>query len=126
VSTRCALSQSQSGCLSGVVTPAFTRSLLEQSVTLLLRNEPEAARAILHDVVRATIGFGELAKVTNRSVSNLRGMLRFEGRVSMDSLAAIYQAISQWLDVSVDVRVAAPRRSRRPRAISVHQGGTLE
>lgn len=124
--TRCDLLPAPCGCLSGVVTPAFTRSLLEQSVSLLLRNEPEAARAILHDVVRATIGFGELAKVTNRSVANLRAMLRFDGRISMDSLAAIYQAISQWLDVSVDVRVAVAPRPRRSRATSVHQTGTLE
>lgn len=105
----------QTGFLSGVVTPAFTRSLLEQSVAMLLRNEPEAARAMLYDVVRATLGFGELAKVTNRPESSLRGMLRFDGRVSMDSLAAIYQAISRWLEVSVDVRVATVRKPRRQR-----------
>lgn len=93
---------------------------------MLVRNEPEAARAILHEVVRATIGFDELAKLTDRSVSKLRVMLRFDGRVSMDSLAAIYQAVSQWLNVAVDVRVGVVRRSRRSRAISVHQTGTLE
>jgi hypothetical protein len=46
--------------------PKFARALLDESATLFLKLEPEAARLLLRDLVNATVGFEALAEMTNK------------------------------------------------------------
>jgi hypothetical protein len=85
---------------------SFTKGMLEQTVALFLAGESEAARLILRDLVAATVGFEELAVLTNRSVKSLRAMLTSNGKPGMDALSSILQAIRACLDVNLEVRVA--------------------
>ena len=44
---------------------AFAQALLDEAATLFLNGEPETARLILRDLVNATIGFEQLAVLTD-------------------------------------------------------------
>ena len=85
--------------------PAFAKALLDEAATLFLSGEPDAARLILRDLVNATVGFENLAELTNKPSKSLHRMLSRKGNPSMDNLAAIFSAVQNWLKVAFDVRV---------------------
>jgi DNA-binding phage protein len=74
--------------------PAFARELLDEATTLLISGEPETARVILRDLVNATMGFEQLAKLTDVPSKSLHRMLSAKGNPSMDNLAAIFGAVN--------------------------------
>lgn len=74
--------------------PAFARELLDEATTLLINGEPETARVILRDLVNATVGFEQLAKITEVPSKSLHRMLSPKGNPSMDNLSAIFGAVS--------------------------------
>lgn len=69
--------------------PAFAKELLNEATTLIISGEAETARVILRDLVNATLGFEQLAKLTDVPSKNLHRMLSPKGNPSMDNLAAI-------------------------------------
>ncbi|KAF1042123.1 helix-turn-helix domain-containing transcriptional regulator [Xylophilus sp.] len=85
--------------------PAFARALLDEAATLFLSGEPDAARLILRDLVNATVGFEHLAELTQKPSKSLHRMLSPHGNPNMNNLAAIFDAIRDWLRVGFDVRV---------------------
>lgn len=84
--------------------PAFAKALLDEAATLFLSNEPETARLILRDLVNATLGFEQLASMTDKPSKSLHRMLSQKGNPSMDNLAAIFGAVRSRLNVSLEVR----------------------
>ena len=74
--------------------PAFAKELLDEATTLLISGEAETARVILRDLVNATLGFEQLAKLTDVPSKSLHRMLSPKGNPSMDNLAAILSAVS--------------------------------
>lgn len=90
--------------------PAFARELLDEATTLFISGEPETARVILRDLVNATLGFGQLAKLTDVPSKSLHRMLSPKGNPSMDNLAAIFGAVSSQIPRST--------RSTRPRTVA--------
>jgi DNA-binding phage protein len=74
--------------------PAFAKDLLDEATTLLLSGEAETARVILRDLVNATLGFEQLAKLTDVPSKSLHRMLSPKGNPSMDNLAAILSVVS--------------------------------
>jgi DNA-binding phage protein len=85
--------------------PASAKALLDEAATLFLSGEPDTARLILRDLVNATVGFEQLAQLTQKPSKSLHRMLSQKGNPSMDNLAAIFDAVRGWLKVSFDVRV---------------------
>ena len=83
--------------------PQFAKALLDEAATLFLSGEPETARLILRDLINATIGFEQLAEMTEKPSKSLHRMLSRRGNPSMDSLAAIFGAVRQWLNVVFEV-----------------------
>ena len=83
--------------------PEFARALLDEAASLFLNGEPDAARVILRDLVNATLGFEELARVTARPSKSLHRMLSACGNPNMDNLAAIFGALRQRLGVHIEV-----------------------
>ena len=81
--------------------PAFARALLDEAATLFLSGEPETARLILRDLVNATLGFEQLAKLTAMPSKSLHRMLSPKGNPGMDSLAAIFGAVGSRLKVGL-------------------------
>ena len=47
---------------------SFAKALLDEAATLFVSDEPETARVILRDLVNATLGFEQLAKMTETPV----------------------------------------------------------
>lgn len=84
--------------------PKFAHALLDEAATLFLNGEPETARVILRDLVNATLGFEELAKLTETPSKSLRRMLSPKGNPSMDNLAAIFDAVGDRLKVDLKAR----------------------
>jgi len=84
--------------------PAFAKALLDEAATLFLADEPETARLILRDLVNATLGFEQLAKLTDLPAKSLHRMLSPKGNPSMDNLAAIFGAVGSRLKVDLKVR----------------------
>lgn len=81
--------------------PAFAKALLDEAATLFLNGEPETARLILRDLVNATIGFEQLAEVTEKPSKSLHRMLSPKGNPNMDNLAAIFGAVRNRLKVGL-------------------------
>ena len=73
--------------------PAFARALLDEAATLFLSDEPETARLVLRDLVNATLGFEQLAKVTAMPSKSLHRMLSSKGNPSMTSFLVPRQVI---------------------------------
>jgi DNA-binding phage protein len=84
--------------------PAFGKALLDEAATLFLNGEPEPARAILRDLVNATIGFEDLAAATSKPSKSLQRMLSARGNPGMESLAAIFGALRDALGVEIHAR----------------------
>jgi DNA-binding phage protein len=84
--------------------PAFAQALLDEAATLFLNGEAKTARLILRDLVNATLGFEQLAQVTDKPSKSLHRMLSPKGNPSMDNLAAIFGAVRQRLGVGLEVR----------------------
>ena len=80
---------------------SFAQALLDEAATLFLNGEPETARLILRDLVNATIGFEQLAVLTEKPSKSLHRMLSPTGNPSMDNLAAIFRAVREKLHVSL-------------------------
>ncbi len=83
--------------------PEFAKALLDEAATLFLSDEPETARLILRDLVNATMGFEQLAVLTDKPSKNLHRMLSPKGNPSMDNLTAIFGAIRAHLKVGIKV-----------------------
>lgn len=83
--------------------PEFAKALLDEAATLFLSGEPETARLILRDLVNATIGFEQLAAMTDKPSKSLHRMLSPSGNPSMDNLAAIFGAVRTRLNVGFEV-----------------------
>ncbi len=89
--------------------PDFAKALLDEAATLFLNDEPEAARVVLRDLVNATVGFEQLAKLTDTPSKSLHRMLSAKGNPSMDNLAAIFGAVGNRLRVDLKVRAESAR-----------------
>ena len=87
--------------------PAFAHALLDEAATLFLNGEPETARLILRDLVNATVGFEQLARLTDKPSKSLHRMLSPTGNPSMDNLAAIFHAIREGLNVNLEAHCIA-------------------
>ncbi|MFZ1547894.1 MAG: transcriptional regulator [Candidatus Nitrotoga sp.] len=83
--------------------PEFAKALLDEAATLFLSGEPETARLILRDLVNATLGFEQLASLTEKPSKSLHRMLSPKGNPSMDNLAAIFVAVRANLKVKLEV-----------------------
>jgi len=84
--------------------PEFAKALLDEAATLFLSGETETARLILRDLVNATLGFEQLAALTDKPSKSLHRMLSPKGNPSMDNLAAIFGAVRTKLNVELEVR----------------------
>ena len=83
--------------------PEFAKALLDEAATLFLSDEPKTARLILRDLVNATVGFEQLAVLTDKPSKSLHRMLSPKGNPSMDNLSAIFGAVRARLNVGIEV-----------------------
>jgi DNA-binding phage protein len=81
--------------------------VLDEAATLFLNGEPETARLVLRDLVNATIGFEQLATMTDKPGKSLHRMLSPAGNPSMDNLAAIFLVMRECLNAGLEAHSVA-------------------
>lgn len=89
--------------------PAFAKALLDEAATLFLSDEPETARIILRDLVIATLGFEQLANLTDMPSRSLHRMLSSKGNPGMDN-TAIFGALRMRLGIDIKVQTVDLRK----------------
>lgn len=92
--------------------PAFARALLDEAASLMLNGEPRVARALLRDLVNATVGFESLSALIGKPSKSIHRMLSFRGNPCMDNLSAIFGALRKKLRVEMEVRSVEQRRRK--------------
>lgn len=84
--------------------PEFATAMLDEAATLFLNGDADIAKAILRDLVNATIGFQALAESVCKPVKSLHRMLSQSGNPTMSNLAAIFATLTRALHVDIQVR----------------------
>ena len=54
--------------------PGFRKALLQEGIENFLSGDVETGKIILHDFIKATVGFTKLSEVTHRSAKSLMRM----------------------------------------------------
>lgn len=84
--------------------PAFRIGLLQESVEAFLSGELDVGKAVLRDYVNATLGFDELAKVTDKKPESLMRMLSAKGNPRADNLFEVIAHLQKREGVSLQVK----------------------
>jgi len=74
---------------------AFREALLKESIENMLAGELETGKALLRDYINATIGFEELATLTDKSPKSLMRMFGPSGNPRAENMFAVISALQQ-------------------------------
>lgn len=85
---------------------AFCKALLTEAVNDYLSGDEAAGKAILKDVINATIGFEELAAALRKPSKSLHRMLGPRGNPNTANFFAILQVLQARVGVRLRVRAA--------------------
>ena len=66
--------------------PAFRQAMLSEGVEAMISGDTRTGKAILRDYINASIGFGELAEVTDIPAKSLMRMFGAKGNPRADNL----------------------------------------
>jgi hypothetical protein len=77
--------------------PAFAQALLEEAAALYLEGEANTAKATLHMLISATVGYERLAAQIAEPRRSLQRMLSSSGELTTRHLAAIFQTLTKTL-----------------------------
>ena len=86
--------------------PAFREELLTQGVECLLTGDVETGKAVLRDYINATIGFDELASLTQKSPKSLMRMFGPRGNPQAHNLFEILGYLQEREGVHFEIRAA--------------------
>ncbi|MCY4188592.1 MAG: transcriptional regulator [Bryobacterales bacterium] len=84
--------------------PAFREALLKEAVNCLLSSDIETGKSLLRDYVNATIGFGELGGLTDKSPKSLMRMLSQNGNPQAHNLFEIISCLQRCEGVNLKVQ----------------------
>ena len=84
--------------------PSFRQALLKEAVNCLLSSDVETGKSLLRDYVNATIGFGELGGLTDKSPKSLMRMLSQNGNPQARNLFEIIGCLQQREGVHLQVQ----------------------
>ena len=83
---------------------SFREAFLEEAVDCLLSSDMETGKSLLRDYVNATIGFGELGELMDRSPKCLMLMLSQDGTPQADNLFKIISCLQRYEGVHLKVQ----------------------
>lgn len=83
---------------------AFRRGLLTEALDCLLAGEIDDGKLLLRDYINATVGFDELARLTDKTPKSLMRMLSDSGNPRADNLFAIISNLQENEGVRLRVR----------------------
>ena len=84
--------------------PSFRQALLKEAVDCLLSSDVGTGKSLLRDYVNATIGFGELGGLTDKSPKSLMRMLSQNGNLQARNLFQIIGCLQQREGVHLKVQ----------------------
>lgn len=87
--------------------PRFRESLFTEAMNAYLGGDTDTGKAILRDLVNATVGFEELAAVLKKPSKSLHRMLAPHGNPSTENFFAIVQALQKKTRVRLQVTAKA-------------------
>ena len=87
--------------------PRFREALLTEAINAFLRGDTAAGKAILRDLVNATLGFEELAAAIKKPSKSLHRMLAPRGNPSTENLFSIVSALQKKTGVKLRVTAKA-------------------
>ena len=96
--------------------PRFREALFTEAINAYLAGETDEGKAILRDLVNATVGFEGLATAVRKPSKSLHRMLAPRGNPSTENFFAIVSALQK------KTRVKTPRYGRR--GLKGHSGTT--
>lgn len=88
----------------------FRKAMFTEALNEFLGGNTTAGKAILRDLVNATIGFEQLAAELNKPSKSLHRMLAPHGNPSTENFFFIVQALQKRTQIGLSVR--AKRRAR--------------
>ena len=87
--------------------PRFREALFTEAINAYLGGETKAGKAILRDLVNATVGFEELASTLNKPCKILHRMLATHGNPSTENFFGIVNALQKKARVKLRVTAKA-------------------
>jgi DNA-binding phage protein len=93
--------------------PAFVGAMLGEAVELILGGELAAARTIIRDVIKGSIGYAELSRRTGTPEKSLVRMFGPSGNPTVANVSTVLRELQRHGRVRLRVR---PERSGRVRA----------
>lgn len=82
----------------------FRVGLLTEAAECLLNDEVNAAKILLRDYVNATLGFKQLANLTNKRPQSLMRMLSETGNPSLANISKVIASLRQYEGIELHVR----------------------
>lgn len=87
--------------------PRFREALFTEAMNAYLGGDIKAGKALLRDLVNATIGFEELASVLKKSSKSLHRMLAPHGNPNTKNFFGIVKALQKKAGVKLQVKAKA-------------------
>ena len=87
--------------------PRFRQALFTEAINAYLEGDTTSGKAILRDLVNATIGFEGLAVAVNKSSKSLHRMLAPRGNPSTENFFDIVRALQKKTRVKLSVTAKA-------------------
>ena len=87
--------------------PRFREALFTEAMNAYLGGDIKAGKALLRDLVNATIGFEELASVLKKSSKSLHRMLAPHGNPNTENFFGIVKALQKKAGVKLQVKAKA-------------------
>jgi DNA-binding phage protein len=92
--------------------PALARGLLDEAVSALLSNETAAARNLIRHVIKGTIGYAELARLTMTPEKSLIRMFGPKGNPTAAKLFSVLEQLQRSTGVRFMVRAVRTKPER--------------
>lgn len=85
--------------------PEYRVAVLNEAATCLINGEPDVAKVLLRDYVKATIGFKKVAKMIKREPQTVMRMFRSSGKPSLDNISKLLASLHKHEGVEPRVSV---------------------
>ncbi|MEM9935029.1 MAG: transcriptional regulator [Bacteroidota bacterium] len=83
--------------------PEFRKALLTESIECMLAGDVQTGKSILRDYINATIGFQELALITEKKPESLMRMLSPKGNPNAANLFKILSELQKREGIELEV-----------------------
>jgi DNA-binding phage protein len=95
--------------------PAFVGALLGEAVELMLDGELAAARSLIRDAIKGSMGYAELSRRTGTPEKSLVRMFGPSGNPTVANVSSVLRELQRYGRVRLRVRADRSGRARRAR-----------